>query len=139
MRDFASVLRIQGGVKFYDELINHFGEKLCSIYKSGEVVGPEFSFAPIKRWPGDVLIMTPQMSAQSGVVEQIDFICNKLEENEDVLQKLLLNGGRLDISCSCNSDEKIGDFKVSAAQLRCLSKFEASIFFRFIIHDVFAK
>jgi hypothetical protein len=139
MSKFSSVLRIQGAAKQYDDLASRFGRELCSTYKGGDPTGAEFSFAPINKWPGDVLIMAPKASPQSDIFEQINLICAKLEQNEDVLHAVLADGGSIEISCSHNSDKNIGDFRLSAAQIQSLSKFEVGVFFRFVIHDVFAN
>jgi hypothetical protein len=139
MQDFFAVLRIDGPAKYHNSIVTCFGKEACSCHQAGDPFEQESSFLPIKNWPTDVVLVTPRVESRSSIVEYVAWCCDQLIMNNALMQKLIADGVTMDISCWCHSSEKVGDFRLSSDQIKILANYGISVFFRFVVDEVFAE
>lgn len=139
MQNFGAVLRIHGPVNYHGSIVAHFGREACSWHKAGDRVAADLSFLPIKNWPSDIVLVTPQVKLRSSVMEHVGWCCDKLVQNDAFVRELIANETSMEVSCWCNTSENIGDFRLSSEQVKTLANYGVGVFFRFIVNEVFAE
>ncbi len=137
MKEFSAILQISVPKMHPDSIVAIFGREACSCHETGDVFEPEMSYAPIRDWAGDVVLVSPNICSNSGITEPVDWCCDKLVKNSAVLTNLMREGMSMHFTCWCNSSEKVGDVKLSSEQIQVFSKFGISFFFRFVVNEVF--
>jgi len=128
------ILRIEGGGKHHEALVKKIGAAACSLHKAGDLFESEFPNLQGTTWPSDVIIITPQIGREANIPQLMDWICSKLQENDALLEEIISEGGRIGVNSWCHSNQNVGDFKLSAEQMKSLSKYRISVFFRYIVH-----
>lgn len=135
---YQAILRFHGLPECREQILSAFGRDVCSCHGAGDCVDSEFSFAGLKTWPTDVVLVTPPSPLlERDIADQLDWIAGKLVGNNSVVQILIQKGSKIDISAWCHTALNIGDFRVSQVQIQVFAKYGISIFFRFASDEVF--
>jgi hypothetical protein len=134
---YQAVLRLHGVPEMHDSLVNAFGARISCSHKAGDPVPLEFAFAKAKKWPTDLVMVTPRPASGKDISEQLDHICRKLEQNDSLLLDFNAKGGRVDITSWCQTSQKVGEFSLASRHIKVFSRYGISIFFRFISDEVF--